>query len=98
MKGTLYTCQCCNEQTKHARVVNSGHLLCNSCNIRLLKNGVLYFNSNSGLRIKEKKGDFYIIESFREIKIDYWESLRRVRENMEMDNQSLVGFDVHESY
>ncbi len=98
MKGKQYKCECCEIETNKARVVNSGNLLCNFCNIKLLKFGVLYFTADTGLRIKEKKGDFYIVEGFKEIKSDFWESRRQAREHAEMDNQSMVELDCHESY
>ena len=98
MKTELYTCDCCCDNVKNARTVTSGHTLCNDCNINLLKNSILYFDSESGLRIKEKKGDFYIVEGFREVKSDFWESRRKVREQAQMDNCSMVGFDINPSY
>lgn len=98
MKAKQYKCECCEEETNKARVVNSGNLICNSCNIKLLKFGKLYFTDDSGLRIKEKKGDFYIVESFKEIKSDFWENREQAKEQAQMDNQSMVGWDCHESY
>ena len=93
-----YTCQCCNKETSKARIVNSGHLLCNDCNIQLIMEGELFFTAESGLRIKAEKGDFLLVEPFTIIKRDYWENQKSLRENAPMDNQSMVGWDCHESY
>jgi len=98
MKGKkTYTCDCCGTKTNHARPV-AGTIICNTCNIKLLKDGKVYFTEDSGLRLAGKNGDCYIVKPFKDIKSDFWERRRRVMEQMEMDNQSLVNFETHESY
>jgi len=108
MKHKNYVCDCCDKETTKARLINSGHLLCNTCNIQLIMEGELFFTSDSGLRVKEVKGDFKIIAPFKIIRDlaalkrqkseEFWEMRRQAKLSAEMDNQSLVGWDCHESY
>lgn len=102
MKTTPHTCNCCKEDVKNVRDVkstqNHSYSLCNPCNLKLIKNEILYFTKDTGLRVVGAKGDFLNIEEFKEVKPDFWESREKARLHAQMDNQSMVGWDVHESY
>ena len=102
MKHSKHTCNCCGEDVKNVRDVkstqNRSYSLCTSCNLKLVKQGRVYFTKDTGLRVVGENGDFLNIEEFKEFKPDYWETREKSRLHAQMDNQSMVGWDVHESY
>lgn len=56
-----------------------------------------------GLMVAGTNGDFLVIKPYQKAvkkteSEDFWENRRRVKELAEMDNCSMVGWDLHESY
>jgi len=103
MKTEDYKCHCCEAETKKARAVdveNLKHLiLCNFCNMQLIIRKFLRLDGETVLKVTGKRGDFLKITAYDEVDSEtFWENRRRVKELAEMDNQSMVGWDVHESY
>jgi hypothetical protein len=101
-----YKCSCCKTRTNKARPVKS-YILCNDCNMKLNKEEILYFTEYKGLKFNGEKTvtlmggqkmDFIIIEEFEIEKPSFWERRRQAREQAQMDNQSMVEWDCHESY
>jgi hypothetical protein len=75
--------------------------------MKLNREGILYFTEYKGLKFTGEKNvtlmggekmNFIIIEEFKIDKPSFWERRRQAREQAQMDNQSMVGWDVHESY
>jgi len=103
MKTEKYKCPCCDRETKKYRpiaIVNlKNYTLCNACNYQLIARNVLRITEDFVLRVTGKRGDFLKIEACREVsKETFWERRARVKELAAMSNQSMVGWDVHESY
>lgn len=91
-------CNCCGIKSTKNRTINSGHSLCNRDNMELVVSGSLRLNDDVVLRIVEQKGDFKIVKAFSEPAKDYWEMRAELKLHAQMDNQSMVGWDCHESY
>ena len=99
-----YTCNCCQEETSSARPISvtnvEGLTLCNSCHVKLHHRKELRLTDEYVLRFSgEKRGDFPLLKVYHDLTDEkFWENRERAYLHAEMDNQCLVGWDVHESY
>ena len=99
MKHKKYVCDCCKDETTKARFITTGHLLCDVCNMKLIYHKQLRLNDYYKLKITGKHGDFYIVQLVQDTTHErYWADREKVYLHAQMDNQSTVGWDVHESY
>lgn len=103
MKHKNPSCLCCGSESKYSRCVDVDNLehviLCNTCNLKLINKGEVRLNDETVLRTKGYRGDFIRVVAEHDLTNDkFWDNRKRVRELAMIDNQSMVGWDVHESY
>jgi hypothetical protein len=91
-------CDCCNSDKFNLRPINSGHTLCSPCNLKLIKNSTLRLDSERVLEVYAVRGDFLLIKETQSKEMDFWARRSEAMLQAQMDNQSMVGYEFHESY
>ena len=90
-------CDCCNK-TKNLRPINSGHTLCNRCNLLLIKNSVLRLDSERILEVVGVRGDFLIVKETYNKELDNWARHSLSNLHAQMNNQSPLDYGINPSY
>jgi hypothetical protein len=101
MKTKQIICNSCKKPSKYVRPIAVDNMdeviLCNSCNMRLIQWGEVPLRDDLKLKTFGLRGDFTITKAV-EVVPDFWATRRKLQKQAQMDNQSMLDSNEHQSY